>query len=307
MNGRRGTTVIIGNFDGVHIGHVELIRRAHAAARDGRARVVALTFDPHPLTRVQPNAAPARLTTFERRSALLTACGVDEVIRLQPSAALLGLTPEEFVEHIVRDLQPEAIVEGQDFRFGKGRSGDVETLRRLGARHGFSVHIVPPIEAVMTDGLVAPASSTLARWLVAHGRMRDAVAVLGREYEVEGTVERGDQRGRQLGYPTANVETECLLPGDGVYAGWAVLPDEREVPAAISVGAKPMFGGARRLLEAHLLGEPDLSPWPEYGWPIRVRVSRWLRDQMVFESVESLIRQVEADCRRAMPGGAVTT
>ncbi|MBX3375677.1 MAG: bifunctional riboflavin kinase/FMN adenylyltransferase [Phycisphaeraceae bacterium] len=306
MNGRHGTVVIIGNFDGVHIGHAELVRRARTAGGGGASRVVAMTFDPHPLARIQPSAAPARLTTFERRAALLSECGVDEVIRLQPSAALLALTPEEFIEHVVRDVHPVAIVEGQDFRFGKGRAGDVETLRQLGTRHGFSVHIVPPVEAVMTDGMVAPASSTLARWLLSHGRVKDAAAVLGREYELDGIVVKGDQRGRQLGYPTANLGTECLLPADGVYAGWAVLPDGREVPAAISVGTKPMFGGVSRLLEAHLLGKPDVSRWSEYGWPIRVRVSRWLRDQMMFESVESLIRQIEADCRRAMPEGAVT-
>jgi riboflavin kinase / FMN adenylyltransferase len=308
LNRHPRTVVTIGNFDGVHIGHAALIRRAREIA-DGpgtTSRVVAMCFDPHPLTRLHPSSAPARLTTFARRAEQLGQAGADEVVRLEPSSRLLALTPEEFIGHLVQDLNPVAIVEGPDFRFGRGRAGDVGTLASQGAMHGFEVEVVPPVEAVMTDGTVATASSTLARWLVAQGRVRDAAAVLGREYEVEGTVVRGDQRGRELGYPTANLSTEGLLPGDGVYAGCGHLPDGREVPAAISVGSKPMFNGTARVLEAHLLAEPDMSGLPEYGWEIRVRVSKWLRDQMKFGSIDELKRQIDNDCRRAMPVGAVT-
>ncbi len=298
--------VTIGTFDGVHVGHAALVRRARDLAdQDGStAHVVAMCFDPHPLTRVNPTAAPPRLTTFERRAELLGDAGADEVVRLEPTARLLALTPEDFINHVVHDLKPVAMVEGPDFRFGRGRAGDIATLVAMGRALGFQLHVVQPVEAVMTDCTVAAASSTLARWLVAEGRMRDAASVLGRDYEVDGTVVRGDQRGRQLGFPTANVQTECLLPADGVYSGVGVLPDGREVPAAISVGTKPMFAGTARVLEAHLLGRPDLSAMPEYGWRIRVRVSRWLRDQMKFESIDELRRQIEHDCRRAMPDGA---
>lgn len=307
LNRRLRTVVTIGNFDGVHIGHAALVRRAREIAEQGgqTPHIVAMCFDPHPLTKLNPEAAPARLSTFERRAAWLGEAGADEVVRLEPSSSLLALTPEEFVDHLVKDLHPAAIVEGPDFRFGKARSGDVQALLEQGRLRGFEVHVVPPVEAVMTDCTVATASSTLARWLISQGRVKDAAAVLGRDYEVEGTVVRGDQRGRQLGYPTANVQTECMLPGDGVFAGVVILPDGRKVAAAISVGSKPMFNGVARLLEAHMLGRPDLSALPEYGGDIRVRVSRWLRDQMVFDSIDELKRQIEEDCRRAMPAGVV--
>lgn len=297
----------IGTFDGVHIGHASLVRRARELAdtQGATAHVVAMCFDPHPLTRLHPAAAPARLTTFERRAALLGEAGADEVIRLEPTPALLALSPEEFIDHVARDLSPRAIVEGAGFRFGHGRAGDESTLRTLCQPRGIEVHILPLLDAVMTDGTLAPASSTLARWLVNEGRMLDAAAVLGRDYEVEGTVEKGDQRGRTLGYPTANLNTELLLPADGVYAGSGILPDGRELPAAISVGTKPMFNGSGRLLEAHLIGRPNLSNLPDYGWPLRVKVSRWLRDQLTFDTVESLIEQIERDCRRAAPAGAI--
>ena len=300
------TVVTIGTFDGVHIGHAALVRcaRDFADQLGQTAHVVAMCFDPHPLTKLNPAAAPARLTTFEQRAALLGEAGADEVVRLEPTGSLLALSPEEFVDHLAQELNPVAIVEGPDFRFGRGRSGDVSTLQALGAKKGFAVQVVPPVEAVMTDGMIAAASSTLARWLIGEGRVRDAAAVLGREFEVRGQVVRGDQRGRLLGYPTANVETDCLLPGDGVYAGVGVLPDGRAVAAAISVGSKPTFAGSGRVLEAHLLGNPDLSSLPEYGWEIGVRVSRWLRDQAAFDSIDSLKRQIEDDCRRSMPAGA---
>jgi len=302
------TVVTIGTFDGVHVGHAALIRLARVIAdRPGStAHVVAMCFDPHPLTRVNPPAAPPRLTTFERRAELLGLAGADEVIRLEPTVRLLSLTPEEFIDHVVQDLKPVAIVEGPDFRFGRLRAGDVAMLESFGPKRGFEVHIASPVESVMTDCTVAAASSTLARWLVGEGRVRDAAAVLGRDYEVDGTVVKGDQRGRQLGYPTANVQTDCLLPADGVYSGVGVLPDGREIAAAISVGTKPMFDGAARVLEAHLLGRPNLSALPEYGWDIRVRVSHWLRDQMKFDSIDELKRQIESDCRRSMPAGVVT-
>jgi riboflavin kinase/FMN adenylyltransferase len=128
--------------------------------------------------------------------------------------------------------------------------------------------------------------------------MRDAAIVLGRDYEVVGKVVKGEQRGRTIGFPTANVETECLVPGDGVYAGAAVLPDGREVSAAISIGNKPTFAGSPRALEAFFPGSPDLSGMPEYDWPVRIRISHWLRDQVRFDSVQELVRQIEDDCRR---------
>lgn len=303
----RGTVVTIGNFDGVHIGHRALLSRARglAGSGEGALRIVALAFDPHPLSVLRPGAEPSRLTTYEDRARLLREAGADAVERLEPSPDLLGKSPEEFVGWLVDRFAPAAVVEGVDFRFGKGRAGDVRLLAGLGERHGFGVEVVEPVEAVLTDQTVVAASSSMARWLILHGRVRDAAAVLGREYEVSGEVVRGDRRGREIGMPTANVRTGCVLPADGVYAGWGTLPDGRRVPAAISVGTKPMFDGGERALEAHLLdlGEGGgvvipIPGLPEYGWTLRLTVTSWVRDQARFESVEALLEQMKRDCAR---------
>lgn len=298
----------IGTFDGVHVGHAALVRCAReiADSRWDETRVVAMCFDPHPMTTLKPEAAPARLTTFEDRCRWLGEAGADEVVRLEPTGQLLAMAPEEFLDHVVKELAPVAIVEGADFRFGRRRAGDLRVMTEYGKDHGFEVRVVGPVEVTMTDHTVAGASSTLARWLIEKGRMRDVSAVLGRDYEVPGVVVKGAQRGRQIGFPTANIQTECLVPGDGVYGGAAVLPDGREVAAAISVGMNPTFGDAGRSLEAHFPGSPDLSRIPEYGWTLRLRISHWLRDQIKFDSVEELTRQIEADCRRVMMSRGAT-
>ncbi len=295
------TVVTIGNFDGVHVGHAALVRAARqiADAAPEPTRVVAMCFDPHPLTVLKPDAAPLRLTTFARRAELLGSAGADEVVRLEPTGQLLAMFPEEFLDHIAQELNPIAIIEGPDFRFGRGRAGDVSILTSLGKERGIEVRVLKPVEVAMTDNTIAQASSSLARWLIARGRTRDAAAVLGRDFDLDGTVERGAQQGRRLGFPTANVKTECLLPGDGVYAGVSILPDGRELASALSVGTKPTFGGTARLLESHFLGRPDLSGMAEYGWDIRLRFTHWLRDQVKFGSLEDLKRQLVDDCSRA--------
>lgn len=310
---RPRTVVTIGTFDGVHVGHAALVhqaRRIADATADG-TRVVAMAFDPHPMTVLAPDRAPARLTSFEHRAELLGAAGADEVVRLEPTGNLLALSPEEFIDAVVKDLNPVAVVEGPDFHFGRGRAGSVETLRELGQRKGFDVHVVPPVEVVLTDTTVARASSTLTRWLLAHGRVRDAAAVLGRPYEMRGVVERGDQRGRAIGFPTANLASESVAPGDGVYGGVATLEDGRTFLAAISVGDKPTFGGTGRVVEAYFLPETEepgavgtLREWspipglPEYGWSVRLRFDHWIRDQVKFDSVEELLEQMARDCDR---------
>jgi riboflavin kinase / FMN adenylyltransferase len=175
----RSSVITIGNFDGVHVGHAALVRRAVALAEPLGARVVAMVFDPHPLARLKPEAAPSPLTTFEQRVGLLRAAGVDQVCRLDPRAGLLGLSPDEFVRRILLPLSPAWIVEGADFHFGRGRAGDVGVLAELGRAHGFRVEVVDPVQCVLTDRRVVTASSTLARALVAGGRERDAAVVLG--------------------------------------------------------------------------------------------------------------------------------
>lgn len=303
-----GTALTIGNFDGVHLGHRALVERCRELV-GASGRVVTLAFDPHPMTRLNPALAPARLSEFSRRAAWLLEAGANEVERLEPDSVLLSMTAREFVQSLVERYSPAVMVEGADFHFGKGRAGNVRVLAELGTEFGFACDVVAPVDVVMTGLQVVRASSTLVRWLVTHGRMNDASAVLGRPYEIDGTVVQGDRLGRSIGFPTANVRTESLLPADGVYACDVVMPDGAVLPALANVGVRPTVGGLERRLEVHVLREPGewrlLPGVPEYGWPIRVRVRSWVRDQVKFESVGVLRAQLARDCERAISGLAV--
>ena len=309
------TVVTIGNFDGVHRGHATLIERARAIAgpaEDG-GRVVALSFDPHPASVLRPGSEPARLTTFAQRSPLLLAAGADSVRRLVPDADLLNMSPAEFLGHVHASFAPIAMVEGADFHFGKGRSGHIDELRAIGGRLGFAVEIVDAVEVVLGDDSIVTASSSITRWLLANGRIRDASTVLGRPHEVTGEVVRGDRRGRGLGFPTANVRTEQIAPDAGVYACIAVLPDGSEIPAAVHVGERPTLADGEHRVEAHLLGLPTSSgtgsagnAWspvgglPEYGWRIALRFMSRLRDPIGFGSLDRLKDQLARDCALAV-------
>ncbi|MCE7974893.1 MAG: bifunctional riboflavin kinase/FMN adenylyltransferase [Leptolyngbya sp. PLA1] len=298
------TAITIGNFDGVHVGHVALVRAARRLAGPG-GRVLALAFDPHPISRLRPEHAPALLSAFEQRARWLREAGADAVEQLDPTPELLALDPESFVRSKIDryGLAPGAawFVEGSDFHFGKGRAGTVATLQSLGATLGFGVEVVPPVESVLTDHLVVRASSSLVRWLVSQGRVRDAAIVLGRPYELTGRVIRGDQRGRTIGFPTANIATGHLLPADGVYGGLAIMPDGARLPAAVNIGTRPTFRGVDRRVEAHLL-DPAGGAWtrpssiPEYDWPIALRLVSWIRDQVRFDSPARLTDQLARDC-----------
>jgi riboflavin kinase / FMN adenylyltransferase len=298
------TVLSIGSFDGVHAAHVALVRDARHLADAGGARAVALCFDPHPATLLRPQAVPPRLTTFGQRRDLLLAAGAHEVVRLEPTRELLSKSPEEFIGEVVERFAPLAFVEGRDFHFGHRRAGTIQTLEGLGERYGFTVHIHQTMEAALTDNTVVPVSSTLVRWLLEQGRVRDAAIVLGRAYAIEGRVVKGDRRGRQIGFPTANIDTPCLVPGDGVYGGTAELEDGRCFTAAISIGSKPTFSSRGRALEAFLLNvHPEdasgcIPGLPEYGWNVRLTLSHWLRDQAKFGSVAELIDQMHRDCQR---------
>lgn len=299
--------ITIGNFDGAHLGHATLLRRCNQlASRDApaaRPRVVALTFDPHPASILRPDQTPpAKLTTFERRAALLRNLGADEVNKLPPTSDLLAKSAEAFITEISRAYSPLALVEGPDFHFGHKRGGNVQVLAELGSRLGFTVQVVPSVDVALTDDTIVPASSTIARWLITQGRVRDAALVLGRHHELEGTVVQGDRRGRTIQFPTANLVAENLIPADGVYAALAILPDGREWPAAVNVGTRPTFQGLDRRVEAHLIGAhtSDLAVTTEYGWPLRLKLVGWLRDQVRFDSVPRLVEQLKRDCARAL-------
>lgn len=299
------SVLTIGTFDGVHVGHAAILSAARGLADSLHARVVALVFDPHPTSILRPGKEPARLSTFRQRSRWLRECGADAVQRLEPSRDLLSLGPEDFITLVKDHHSPVGFVEGADFRFGKGRAGDVSTLARLGERLGFQTVILDRIGVDLEDQTIVGASSTIIRELVAAGRVRDAARVLGRPYELVGQVVTGDRRGRTIGYPTANLKSECAPPGDGVYAAWACLPDSTTLPAAVSVGTKPTFGEHARAVEAFIFRPDAALEWsplpgiPEYGWDLTLRLVGWIRDQVRFGSLPELLDQMARDCQAA--------
>ena len=290
--------LVIGNFDGVHLGHRHLFRLARAAAEGGR--VVAATFEPLPAAVLRPERPMGRLTPNDERSALLRdSCGVDEIVVLEPTPALLGRTPEAFIAELRARIRFDAIVEGPDFRFGRGRSGGLDTLRAIGALHGFRVIEAEPCVVTLCDGSRVEARSSVARALLAEGRVADAARVFGRAYELRCPTSRGDQRGRTIGWPTMNLDAAGrILPADGVYAGEATLPDGARAVAAISVGTKPTFGESPRTCEATLLaadGRPLALPLDWYGFELRLRFHRWIRGMERFASLEALLARMEGD------------
>jgi riboflavin kinase/FMN adenylyltransferase len=294
----------IGTFDGVHLGHATLVQRCRELVGSA-GTVIALAFDPHPLTSLRPEMAPPRLTTFEQRRDLLLKAGADRVQHLRPDDRTLSLSPEEFVECFVTHHEPAYVVEGADFRFGRKRAGDLALLEQLGRGHGFETVCVPPVEVSLTDHTLVRASSSLARWLLHHGRIADLRRVLGHVYVVEGEVQRGRQRGRTIGFPTANLHPRQTLPAPGVYAGQAVTPGGARHLAAINVGANPTFGETYRHAEVHLIDAGDLENG--YGWELTVEFHAFVRDLIRFSGPEALVRQIERDvehARAAMSGNA---
>ena len=302
-----GTALLIGNFDGVHLGHVALVEHARQVASVG-GHVIALAFDPHPVTVLRPGSEPRSLTTPRQRATLLAGAGCDEVRFMEPTRQRLGQPPEEFIEWIVEEFKPRWIVEGSDFRFGKGRAGDLENLRSLGKRHGFEVIEVPGVQAHRADLQLVEVRSGLIRDFICRGRIRDAAMLLGRPHALEGTVIKGEQRGRELGFPTANLDHgTLLLPADGIYAGTAVLGNGDKRIAAISVGTKPTFDEQPRVCEVHMLDHD--GPLDDYGWTLEVRFEHWLRDQVAYEGVDPLVDQLHrdlAETRRRMECQPIT-
>lgn len=304
------TVATVGVLDGVHLGHAELVRAARdLAARLGAARVVAMSFDPHPLTAIKPELTPARLSTWAQREAWLKQAGADEVVRLKPEPGLLHLDPAEFLARLRQEHGVVGMVEGDDFRFGKNRAGDTELLAWLGERMGIATRVVPPVTAALNDQSIVRASSSMIRWLLRHARVADAAILLGRCYEIHGVVEQGDRRGRTIGFPTANIKSDLMLPADGVYACEALARTEHgeqiRLPAAVNVGQRPTFAGAVPTLEAHLItgdGESrgdaswaTLPGLPEYGWAITLRFVAFLREQVKFASIDALRAQLMRD------------
>jgi len=284
-----GTVVTVGTFDGIHRGHqavvAEVVRKARGAGLEG----VLVTFDPHPLAVVNPAAAPQLLTLPDEKRELLARTGLDRVELLPFTPELARLGPEEFLRDVLRARYAmRDLVLGYDHGFGRSRSGDVEAVRRIGARDGFGVDVV---DAVRDDG--QPISSTVIRAAVAHGDLAAAERWLGRPHSLRGVVERGVGRGRTIGVPTLNLappDPRKLLPPDGVYAVRVEWRGER-LGGMMNQGPRPTFGIAARALEIHLF---DFAG-DVYGESVRVEWVRRLRDVQAFPSREALVQQLERD------------
>lgn len=288
----RGATVAMGNFDGIHLGHRAVI---DAAARAADAPLGIVTFEPHPREYFAPDAAPFRLMNAEARANRLARLGVEQLYQLPFGPVLAGLTPEAFARDVlVEGLGVRHVTVGADFCFGKKRAGNAQTLTDLGAELGFGVTAVPLVGTGGQDY-----SSTAIRTALSQGRVRDAERMLGHWHRIEGEVVHGDKRGRDFGWPTANMRVEGLhLPRLGVYAVLVDVltgPDRLSCQGVASLGVRPMFGRNAPNLEVHLFDfEGDL-----YGEHISVALVEFLRDEAKFDSVEVLIDQIAADADRA--------
>ena len=288
------SVVTIGAYDGVHLGHRAVINQVRELAAARGLRSIVITFDRHPAAVVRPESAPRLLTDLDQKLELLDATGVDATVLVHFDDAQAQESAESFVERVLVGVAGmAAVVVGEDFHFGHGRSGSVPMLREAGARHGFEVH---PVELLARfDGVDEPISSTSIRRALAGGQVELAARLLGRPFEARGVVVQGDQRGRLLGFPTANVEVprSICLPADGVYAGVYVRADGSLHGTAINLGRRPTFyeHAEVSMLEAHLLGfEGDL-----YGERARVRFTHFLRSERKFEGIDALVAQLKQD------------
>ncbi|WP_338673268.1 bifunctional riboflavin kinase/FAD synthetase [Streptomyces sp. SCSIO 30461] len=290
------SVVTIGSYDGVHRGHQLIVGRTVERARELGARSVVVTFDPHPSEVVRPGSHPPLLAPHHRRAELMAEFGVDAVLILPFTAEFSKLSPADFIVKVLVDkLHARTVIEGPNFRFGHKAAGNVAYLAELGLTYDYEVEVVD-LFVSGTAGGGEPFSSTLTRRLVGEGDVEGAAEILGRPHRVEGIVVRGAQRGRELGFPTANVETlpHTAIPADGVYAGWLTADAER-MPAAISVGTNPQFDGTERTVEAYAIDRLGLDL---YGLHVAVDFLAYVRGQEKFASLEALLEQMAVDVKR---------
>ena len=304
---KKGCVLTIGNFDGVHIGHQEILTTAVQIAAQRSTELVVMTFEPHPVAVLHPEKAPGVLTPLGLKERLLAEFGVDCLVVLKDSAELLNLSPQGFVdEFLMKNVRPGFVVEGENFNFGYGRSGNVQTLRELAAQRGFEVIIMPAKQLLLSSGENVTASSSLIRNLLEKGRVADAGQALGRPYRLIGKTVSGKGKGRELGFPTANIEpAEQIIPAEGVYAGFVeigrsyeqVCKAHNKLPAALSIGrAKTFITDHSLLTEAHILKGTigDLS-----GKWLAMDFVEFIRHQERFESENQLAEQIAKDCQKA--------
>ncbi|TGO05915.1 Riboflavin kinase [Serinibacter arcticus] len=297
------SVVTIGNFDGVHRGHAQVLRHVVEEARGRDAIAVAMTFDPHPSSVHRPEAVPEQLTGLGDKLDLVAQAGVDAVLVVAYTPDFASQGPEQFVRrYLVDTLRPVLVVVGHDVRFGAGNTGDRTTMTELGRRYGFDVEVLADVASDADRRW----SSTWARELLAAGRMDELAEVLGRRHAMRGAVVHGEARGRLLGFPTANLDpaSSGAVPADGIYAGWLVRGSGaatggggERLPAAISVGTNPTFDGVTRQVEAHVIGRTDLDL---YGEEVVVEFVRRLRPTLRYEGAEALVAQMHTDCAQAL-------
>ena len=303
------SVLTLGNFDGVHRGHQRVVQQVLDAARERSAAAVVVSFDPHPAQVHRPDTAPELIMGLDDRVETLAETGIDGLLMMNYTLDLASNTPEEFVERVfVRTLRAKAVVIGHDVRFGRGNSGDLDTMRQLGQELGFEVIAIDdfgarcPQDATHADG-DRRWSSTWVREALEAGEVDVAARVLGRHHRMRGEVVHGAARGRDLGYPTANLadSAEGFIPADGIYAGWLVDEAGTRWPSAISVGSNPTFDGVDRQVEAHVINRPleRVEDFDLYGQKVVVEFVEHLRGQVTYRGPEALIEQMKLDVDRA--------
>ncbi|MBR81731.1 MAG: bifunctional riboflavin kinase/FMN adenylyltransferase [Acidimicrobiaceae bacterium] len=290
----QGSVVTVGEYDGVHRGHRTVVAEMHRMAAERGCATAVVTFDRHPATIVRPESAPLLLCDLEHKLELLAETGVDYTLVVEFTEEQAQVKAETFAQQILVDcLQARAVIVGADFHFGKGRRGNVETLKVVGDECGYEVVGLPLVKQLTGEGEVI--SSTSIRSALTDGDVEKAHRLLGRPFEVRGVVTPGDRRGRTIGFPTANLPTtpDLQVPADGVYAAWYIREDGTQYPAAVNIGKRPTFYdyADRSLIEAHLIGfRGDL-----YGEIAKVRFVRRLRGEKKFEGIEQLQEQLGKD------------
>jgi len=304
---KKGCVLTIGNFDGVHIGHQEILTAAKQTTVQKKTELIVLTFEPHPLAVLHPQRTPGILTPLVLKKHLLAEFGVDCLLVLKTTHKLLNLSPADFAEQfIVENIHPDVVVEGESFNFGSSRTGNVHTLRNLGSNKGFLVSMIDSKEVKLSIGRSVKVSSTIIRSLLESGKVADAAVALTRPYRLIGQVVSGRGKGKKLGFPTANLKpAEQLIPAEGVYAGFVAIGDSEEKvcaakeksPAAFSIGRSSTYGHNNPLIvEAHLLIENVgdlLDKWLAMDFIERIR------SQQKFETEKELAEQIDRDCQQA--------
>jgi riboflavin kinase/FMN adenylyltransferase len=288
----RGSIMALGNFDGFHLGHQAVVSRALQRGRAEGRPVIVATFDPHPMRLFRPDTPWFRLTTLDQREALFAHAGADAMLVFAFTRDLAALEPDDFIYLLTHGMGVAGVVTGEDFTFGKGRSGTVVTLAELGAAHGLSAEAVSPV----TDSSGQPVSSSRVRAALKAGDCATATRLLTRPFAIQGMVQHGDKLGRTIGFPTANIDLgHYLRPAYGIYAVRGILPDGRVLDGAANLGVRPSFDPPKELLEPHFFDFAENL----YDQCIEVQLIEYLRPEAKYEGLDALTAQIAKDCDAA--------